>query len=70
MAANGLPHLLKPRKYFYFHSKRTGMIHNEDPLYCIFNHRKINLQLLLFSFEDPLNVWKRVWVVKNLSEKE
>lgn len=46
------------------------MIHNEDPLYCIFNHRKINLQLLLFSFEDPLNVWKRVWVVKNLSEKE
>ncbi len=44
------------------------MIHNEDPLYCIFNHRKINLQFFL-SLEDPLKFGKG-WVVENLSEKE
>lgn len=44
MAAKCLPHLLKPRRYFYFHSKkeRVGMIYNEDPLTALLNHRKIN----------------------------
>lgn len=37
------------------------MIHNEDPLYCIFNHRKINVQgfFFFFSNEDPLKFGNR-----------